>query len=171
MLKKYLRHIFAGCAAFALVFSLSGVSSMGAFFSYSFVPFVHALDCDGDGTDEGATSCDEDDDSDTGTLTADELFGDLESGDEFADIAGLGSQDLATTIASIIRVALGFLGVLAVALIIIGGFKWMVAGGDQPKVDKAQKLIIYGVVGLVIVLAAYAIAFFVIESITTAVAG
>ena len=155
MFKKYLRHFFAGCAALTLVFSLVGVSSIGAFSSYSFVPVVHA----------------EEDDSDTGTLTADELFGDLESGDEFADIAGLGSQDLASTIASIIRVALGFLGVLAVALIIIGGFKWMVAGGDQGKVDKAQKLIIYGVVGLVIVLAAYAIAFFVIESITTAVAG
>src|SRR3989338_10502814 len=164
MLKKYLRHIFAGCAAFALVFSLSGVSSMGAFSSYSFIPDVDAEDCDDDGIDDG--DCEEEE-SDTGTLTADELFGDLESGDEFADIAGLGSQDLATTIASIIRVALGFLGVLAVAIIIIGGFKWMVAGGDQPKVDKAQKLIIYGVVGLVIVLAAYAIAFFVIESITT----
>lgn len=107
----------------------------------------------------------------TGPISADDTFGDLDTGAQFADIAGLGSQDLATTIASIIRVALGFLGVIAVVIILYGGLKWMTAGGDDPKIKKAQGLIFAGITGLVIVLAAYAIASFVIGSITTAVAG
>ena len=107
----------------------------------------------------------------TGPISADDTFGDLATGAQFADIAGLGSQDLATTIASIIRVALGFLGVIAVVIILYGGLKWMNAGGDDPKIKKAQGLIFAGITGLIIILAAYAIASFVIGSITTAVAG
>lgn len=106
-------------------------------------------------------------------LTADELFGgDITyTGDDFATDAGLGSEDLPSTIAAIIRVAMGFLGVIAVVIILAGGFMWMIAGGDNTKVDKARKMIIYGVTGLGIVLASYAIASFVIGSLTTAIAG
>ncbi|HAU65789.1 MAG: hypothetical protein UT30_C0010G0009 [Candidatus Uhrbacteria bacterium GW2011_GWF2_39_13] len=104
-------------------------------------------------------------------LTPDELFGGTTTGDQFASTAGLGEADLVDTIGSIIRVALGFLGVIAVVIILLGGFKWMTAAGNDDKVKDAKKLIFSGIVGLVIVLSAYAIASFVINSLVTATAG
>lgn len=103
-------------------------------------------------------------------LIADDFFGTSATGDEFAGEIGLSSGDLTSTIAAIIRVALGFLGVVAVVVILFGGFKWMTSGGNETKVKDAQKLIIAGVIGLVIILSAFAIAQFVIGSITAAVA-
>lgn len=105
-------------------------------------------------------------------LTADELFGGEAGGDAaFATTAGLGEADLIDTIASIIRIALGFLGVIAVVIILLGGFKWMTAGGNDDKVKEAKKLIFSGIIGLVIIISAYAIATFVIDSIIDATAG
>ncbi len=89
----------------------------------------------------------------------------------FADSTGLGQGDLKTTIGNIIRVALGFLGVIAVVIILLGGFKWMVAGGNDEKVGEAKRLIIAGIIGLAIILSAYAITTFVISSLVTASGG
>lgn len=99
-------------------------------------------------------------------LTQDELFGGT-SGDAgaFAADAGLGDADLTTTIASIIRTVMGFLGIIAVIIILIGGFLWMTSGGNEEKVKKAKKVIVSGVIGLVIVIAAFSIASFVITQI------
>lgn len=102
-------------------------------------------------------------------LSGDDLFGG--GGDDFANTAGLGSQDLPTTIASIIRVGLGFLGVIAVVIVLYGGFLWMTSAGSDEKVKQAKKVMISGIIGLVIVLSAYALASFVIGSISTATAG
>ncbi len=83
----------------------------------------------------------------------------------FGDTAGLGQADLKTTIGNLIRVMLGFLGVVAVIIILLGGFKWMTAGGNDEKVQEAKNLIIAGIIGLAIILSAFAIASFVISSI------
>jgi len=68
-----------------------------------------------------------------------------------------------------VLVALSLLGIVAVVIILIGGFKWMTAGGNQDEVDKAKKLITNGIIGLAIILAAFAISKFVIESLVSAV--
>ncbi len=60
--------------------------------------------------------------------------------------------------ASIIKVLMTFLGIIAVALIIWGGFKWMTAGGNDEQVDEARKIIVTAVIGLIIILAAWALA-------------
>jgi len=86
----------------------------------------------------------------------------------FGDETGLGTQELTTTIASIIRVALGFLGVVAVLIVLYGGFMWMTAGGNEDRVTKARQIMTAGLIGLIIILAAYAIASFVISSLVTA---
>ncbi len=80
----------------------------------------------------------------------------------------LGNQDLKTTIASIINIVLSFLGVLAVLIILLGGFKWMTSQGSSDKVDEAKKLIGEALIGLVIIFAAYAIASFVLNQLYTA---
>ncbi len=73
--------------------------------------------------------------------------------------------DLRTIIARIINFALGFLGIIAVVIILAGGFKWMTAAGNEDKVAEARKLLVAGVIGLVIILAAWAVSTFVIGAI------
>ncbi len=87
---------------------------------------------------------------------------------EIKDNIGLGESDPREIASKIINVALGFLGIVAVVIIIIGGFKWMTASGNEDKVAEAKKLIVAGIIGLVIILAAYAIAKFVLEQLMTA---
>jgi len=88
--------------------------------------------------------------------------------DDFSDSTGLGQADLKSTIGNLIRVFLGFLGIIAVVMVLLGGFKWMTAGGNEEKVTKAKSLLIAGVIGLAIILSAYAITTFVIDSVITA---
>lgn len=78
------------------------------------------------------------------------------------DTLGLGSSDLQETVIRIVQWALGLLALVAVIMIIVGGFQWMTAGGNEEKVDKAKKLISAAVIGLIIVLLAWAIVIFVI---------
>ena len=58
---------------------------------------------------------------------------------------------------NVVRYLMTFLGIIATVVILLGGFKWMVAGGNDDKVAEAKKLIIAGIIGLVIIIAAYAI--------------
>ena len=85
-----------------------------------------------------------------------------------AQKTGLGNNDIRATIASIIKVAMGLLGIVAVVIILIGGFTWMTAGGNEEKVGEAKKWIFAGIIGLAIILSAYALATFVINSLVTA---
>src|SRR3989339_1528209 len=89
-------------------------------------------------------------------------------GIEYGASTGLGSRDLKDTITAVLNVLLGFLGIIAVIVILLGGFKWMTAMGNEEKVGEAKKLIGAGIVGLVIILAAYAIAIYVVSTIASA---
>lgn len=89
-------------------------------------------------------------------------------GTSYAESSGLGNRDIRDTIASIIRVALSLLGIVALVIILAGGFKWMTAGGNDDKVQEARKLMIQGVVGLAIIMSAYAISIFVIDQLASA---
>ncbi|MBU2509264.1 MAG: hypothetical protein ABII13_04495 [Patescibacteria group bacterium] len=80
----------------------------------------------------------------------------------------LGAGDVRQTAARIINVALGFLGIVAVIIVLIGGFKYMVSGGNDEKTGDAKKLIVSGIIGLAIILSAWAITSFVISRLITA---
>jgi Zn-dependent protease with chaperone function len=80
----------------------------------------------------------------------------------------LSNADPRVVIGRVINVALGFLGVIAVGIILMGGFKWMTAGGNEDKTAEAKKLMGAGIIGLVIILASWAIATFVINSLNNA---
>ena len=80
----------------------------------------------------------------------------------------LGKEDPRAIVARIINTAMMFLGVIAVVIVLIGGFKWMTAGGNEDKVSEAKKLMGSGVVGLVIVLASWGIAQFIVKQLQTA---
>lgn len=61
---------------------------------------------------------------------------------------------------AIIQWILGLLGLFAVIMILYGGFTWMTAGGNEEKVEKAKKIVTAAVIGLVIILVAWAIVIF-----------
>jgi hypothetical protein len=96
------------------------------------------------------------------------LWGDNYNDQNFSEDTGLGQRDPRAIVASVIRVILGFLGIVAVIIILLGGFKWMTAGGNEDKVAEARKLIVSGIIGLVIIMAAFGIAQFVINSLMKA---
>ncbi|MFH0891810.1 hypothetical protein A2303_06785 [Candidatus Falkowbacteria bacterium RIFOXYB2_FULL_47_14] len=81
---------------------------------------------------------------------------------------GLGNTDPREMAGQVVNILLGFLGIIAVVIILLGGFKWMTAAGDEGKVDEAKKLIGAGIIGLVVILAAFAIAQFVISALYNA---
>lgn len=104
------------------------------------------------------------------TLSPSELL----QGESDADVQaalGTGDKSLTVIVVSLIRSFLGLLGIAAVVIIVIGGFQWMTAGGDSGKVDEAKARILQGVIGMAIVLSAFAIAQFVIGALVTGVTG
>ncbi|MDD2758570.1 MAG: hypothetical protein PHD72_04370 [Patescibacteria group bacterium] len=76
---------------------------------------------------------------------------------------GLPATDIRQIIANIIRIALGLVGIVLVVIIIYGGFLWMTAGGNEEQIGKAKKVLTNAVIGLVIILSAYAIVLFVMR--------
>jgi len=92
----------------------------------------------------------------------------LDLGVNYGTYTGLGTKDVRETVSSIINVALGLLGIVAVVIILIGGFEWMTAGGNEEKTGEAKQRIFAGVIGLAIILSAYAIAKFVVGSLVNA---
>jgi cbb3-type cytochrome oxidase subunit 3 len=62
---------------------------------------------------------------------------------------------------TIVGAVLSLLGVIFFLLIIYGGIRWMLAQGNETEVEAAKQIIIAAVIGLVIVLAAYAITTFI----------
>lgn len=81
-----------------------------------------------------------------------------------ASTAGLatGSVDIAERVGQIIGIALSLVGVVFLVLMVYGGYVWMTARGDDTKIKTAKETITSAVIGLIIVLAAYAITNFVL---------
>ncbi|OGF25674.1 hypothetical protein A2303_06765 [Candidatus Falkowbacteria bacterium RIFOXYB2_FULL_47_14] len=73
--------------------------------------------------------------------------------------------DPAVLIGKVIQAALSFVGVVFLILMIYAGYTWMLARGNDQQVEKAKNLITAAVIGLIIVLAAYAISYFVLSQI------
>ena len=78
------------------------------------------------------------------------------------------SRDLMFILNLIINVALGVIGFVAVVMIIMGGVQYTTSSGDAAKVTKAKNTILYGVVGLVIALLAFAIVNFILTNVFNA---
>lgn len=82
----------------------------------------------------------------------------------YAPVEGQSALDL---VSLLINAFLSLLGILFLGLMIYGGFKWMNAQGAEEDVEAAKKIITQAVIGLFIILAAYAISFFVVSTLQT----
>lgn len=65
------------------------------------------------------------------------------------------------TIRFLIQIVFSFLGVILLCLVLYAGFLWMTAAGDPKKVQKAKDILSQSVIGLVITLCAYGIAYYI----------
>ena len=83
----------------------------------------------------------------------------------YGEATGLGQQDPRETAANIIRAALGVLGIVAVVIVLWGGVLWMTAGGSEERVGKAKKILFAGLIGLIIILSAFALTQFVVNQL------
>ena len=69
-------------------------------------------------------------------------------------------DDVPSAVGTIVGYVLSFVGILFLLLMIYAGILWMIAGGNEQQVQKAKSLIGAAIIGLIIVLAAYAITTF-----------
>jgi hypothetical protein len=83
-----------------------------------------------------------------------------------ASQAGLDTtpNQLPLVIGTIIKTALGVVGIVFLVLMVYAGYTWMIARGDEAKVEKAKDTIINCIIGIVIVVGAYAITSYLITA-------
>lgn len=71
-------------------------------------------------------------------------------------------------VGNVINVFLGILGTIFVVLMVYGGYKWMMAQGEEEEVTKAKDVIRQAIIGLMIILGAYAITAWVVRGLVSA---
>ena len=76
-----------------------------------------------------------------------------------------GGQGIGLIMATVIKAFLGLLAIIFIVLIITAGYKWMTAGGNEEKIKEAQQTIKTAIIGLIIIVGAYAITHFVFNAL------
>lgn len=102
-------------------------------------------------------------------LADDSLFNKQTGVNEIGGVFGNNKTDIRIIVANIIIVVLGFLAAIFLALIVYSGFRYMTAAGNEEQTKKAIAQIRDAVIGLLIVLASWAIAAFVLRTLSRAV--
>ena len=83
----------------------------------------------------------------------------------FQDISAGGEFGLTAVIGAVIQGALALIGVIFLALMLYAGYHWMTARGEEEKVEKAKDTIQRAIVGIIIVVGAYAIWLFIFNQL------
>lgn len=79
--------------------------------------------------------------------------------------SGIVALSVDSLIANILNTVYGVVGVVAVVMIIFGAFMYTTSAGDAKKIEQAKSTITYAVIGLVVVMLASAVTYFVIENV------
>lgn len=74
--------------------------------------------------------------------------------------------NLADSVATVIKTVLALVGTVFLVLTIYAGIMWMTAQGEESKVEKAMEILKAAVIGLIIIMSAYAITYFVTSKLT-----
>ncbi|HBL39984.1 TPA: hypothetical protein DDZ10_04965, partial [Candidatus Uhrbacteria bacterium] len=86
-----------------------------------------------------------------------------------AGYTGTGSVTL--IVGRAIQIALGALGIVFILFLIYGGVLWMIARGDKTKVEQASRMLTNTTIALVVIVASYAIATYVVGALVQVTAG
>lgn len=76
-----------------------------------------------------------------------------------------GETTFASTLGTVVKILMSFSGIIFMSLMVYAGFLWMTARGEESQIEKAMKIIKASIIGLVIVVAAYSITFFIVPRI------
>lgn len=106
----------------------------------------------------------------TNTVIPNPVWGNVEPS-AIQNVLGLGAQDPRITAAKMIRALLGFLGIIAVVLILYAGFTWMMSGGNEEKISRAKAILKNAAIGLIIILASFGIVSFILNQIIGSIGG
>ena len=87
----------------------------------------------------------------------------IDGGVELKPVAD--DNTLEADVKTILSAIIGVLGFVCVVVMIIGGVNYMTSSGDAGKVKKAKDTILYGLIGLIVCVLAFALVQFVIGSI------
>ncbi len=90
---------------------------------------------------------------------------DTAKGSDMINLTGTASETIASVAGQLIGTLLSFLGIIFLILVIVGGFMWMTSQGNDAKVKSAQKLITTAIIGLIIIVSAYAITTFIADNL------
>jgi len=109
----------------------------------------------------------------TQPLLADESQAELDKQNQaFIETSGLGTRySIGSMVSAILKMVLSFLGLLFFLLILYAGFLWMTSVGNDEKIEKAKAIMKGAVIGLLIILMAYVITYFVIDQALEATRG
>ena len=86
----------------------------------------------------------------------------------FGDNTILPNAELTTVVSRLINAALTLAGLILTCIFLYGGLIWMLALGDETKVEKAKGAMMQGVIGLVIIVMSYSIATWVLDVLNRA---
>lgn len=78
---------------------------------------------------------------------------------------GLGDFNLKQFIARIIQILLGFLGIIAVVIIMYAGWMWMSSQGNEDQISRAKKMLTNAIIGLLIIMSAFGFVTWLIRSV------
>jgi len=78
-------------------------------------------------------------------------------------------QGVRPAIVNVINFVLGFLSLVAVIFVIVGGVRILTAGGNEENVTKGRKTIVYAIIGLIVIFFARVIVGFFTQELTNAV--
>lgn len=82
---------------------------------------------------------------------------------EISEVATL--SDLECVFENVVSVVIGFAGIALFIMLVVGGFKWLTAGGDPKAIEDARKTISYAIGGIALIAISY-IFILLIEKIT-----
>lgn len=102
-------------------------------------------------------------------LADEALFTGQEGMSDIARVYGNDKSDLRTIAVKIIVVVLSLLGVIFLVLTIFAGFRYMTAAGNEDQVKKAVAQIRDAVIGLVIVMSAWGISYYILKYLNRAI--
>jgi len=102
------------------------------------------------------------------------------AGDTGADTAQSGASDVASSqltgdltasISTIINILIFVIGLVAVIMLIVGGFRYVFSQGNEKAVQGAKDTILYAIIGIVVAILAFAIVNFVLGGLSSGTAG
>ncbi|MFA6027404.1 MAG: hypothetical protein WC752_00555 [Patescibacteria group bacterium] len=95
----------------------------------------------------------------------------FDPGGTLSDVTDLGNRDPASITYDVVNYALLFLGLITVVMIIISGFMWIFAAGNEEKIKKAQEILKGAVIGLLVIMISYGAAQYVFDKLVEITTG